>query len=215
MKRLLSRLSQRCGRQGLMAQRSPRAAAALLLFGTGAAAAYSHRPISCQEASSPCSSTCNCLSLTLSLSLYHRYHRSLSLSVTLVRAECKLDNTLVLAGDIGGTNSRLKLYCVDPQAPSPDAPTSSSCALTIYCVDPQAAILKGEPAPGAVVFEAKYSNIQYKSLEEVTGHTLLPTHSHTPHTHTAASSQPLLPSLYFLSPSCLCAACHPQLFSGG
>ena len=74
-------------------------------------------------------------------------------------------------------------------------------------MDPQAAILKGEPAPGAVVFEAKYSNVQYKSLEDVTEHTLLRTHTHccalthtAAHSHTAA--QPLL-SLVILPLCCV------------
>lgn len=55
------------------------------------------------------------------------------------------DSRLVLAGDIGGTNSRLKLYMVNTQEQ----------------------ILRNHPAPGVLVFEKRYNNIEYRTLMQV------------------------------------------------
>ena len=50
-----------------------------------------------------------------------------------------------LAADVGGTNTRLMLYAVDPTAP----------------------IVERRPAPGALVCEQKFRNIEFSSLLEI------------------------------------------------
>eukprot|EP00670_Eutreptiella_braarudii_P028854 CAMPEP_0174371432 /NCGR_PEP_ID=MMETSP0811_2-20130205/99748_1 /TAXON_ID=73025 ORGANISM="Eutreptiella gymnastica-like, Strain CCMP1594" /NCGR_SAMPLE_ID=MMETSP0811_2 /ASSEMBLY_ACC=CAM_ASM_000667 /LENGTH=161 /DNA_ID=CAMNT_0015517799 /DNA_START=15 /DNA_END=497 /DNA_ORIENTATION=- len=52
---------------------------------------------------------------------------------------------VVMSGDVGGTNSRLKMFKVDQNAE----------------------IKKRERAPGTLIFESKYANIEFKSLAEV------------------------------------------------
>lgn len=60
---------------------------------------------------------------------------------------CELDKEqkLVMAGDCGGTNTRLMLYAVDPSQP----------------------ILDKKPAPGKLIMEVKYPNVLFKSLDKI------------------------------------------------